>query len=364
MWNNPQPGLVLPPGETVSDELEARGWTQQDLAAIMARPVQLVNEVINGRKAITPETAHGLAAAFSTSPQFWLNLEASYRLFVARQQHQSHETARRSRLFELLPIRELQKRGWLAPTERLDELEEQACALLGVSSPSETPVVAAALRQSPTADAPASFLVAWLHMVRTMAGRLAAGSFDRQRLEQQGIAELMDRAADLADVAQVPSLLARYGVKLVVLKHLPRTRLDGAVTLLDPQPVVAVTLRYDRVDNFWFTLLHELAHVVMGHDGTRLEDLDQSGADASEREADRLAQDWLIPPRAWQRLCAAPRQDLTFRTVRRFAAEIKRHPGIVVGRLQHEDILGYQQMRRALERVSPFLPETPLPGDA
>ena len=74
------PAEVFPPGEFIRDELKARGWSQGDLARIIGRPLQVVNQIIKGKKRITPETAVELAAAFGTSPDAWLNLETAYRL--------------------------------------------------------------------------------------------------------------------------------------------------------------------------------------------------------------------------------------------------------------------------------------------
>ncbi|MFO0891805.1 MAG: HigA family addiction module antitoxin [Isosphaeraceae bacterium] len=71
---------VFPPGEFIREEHEARGWTQGDLAEILGRPYQAVNAIINAKKAITPETAVALGAAFGTSAEFWINLESAYRL--------------------------------------------------------------------------------------------------------------------------------------------------------------------------------------------------------------------------------------------------------------------------------------------
>jgi HTH-type transcriptional regulator / antitoxin HigA len=77
---NPPVAQAFPPGDFIREELEARGWTQGDLATVIGRPLQVVNAIINGRKSITPETAVSLGAAFGTSAVFWLNLEAAYRL--------------------------------------------------------------------------------------------------------------------------------------------------------------------------------------------------------------------------------------------------------------------------------------------
>ncbi len=74
-----RPARAVAPGRIVKQELEARGWSQKDLAAVLGRPEQAVSEIVNGVKQITPETALELAQAFGTSPELWMNLEANYR---------------------------------------------------------------------------------------------------------------------------------------------------------------------------------------------------------------------------------------------------------------------------------------------
>src|SRR5258706_4997003 len=78
------PAEVFAPGEFLAEELEARGWSQTELAEILGRPPRLINEIIASKRAITPETAKGLAAAFGTSAQLWMNLETSYQLSKAQ----------------------------------------------------------------------------------------------------------------------------------------------------------------------------------------------------------------------------------------------------------------------------------------
>ena len=73
--------VAFPPGDHIREEIEDRGWTQSDLARIMGRPVQVINELINGRKAITARTARELEAALGPSAELWMNLETSYRLY-------------------------------------------------------------------------------------------------------------------------------------------------------------------------------------------------------------------------------------------------------------------------------------------
>ena len=91
-----RPARVVSPGRILSRELEARGWTQKDLAEIIGRPIQTINEIIRGTKQVTPETALELADAFNTSPEFWMNLEANYRLHLARKERDEQEIVRKS----------------------------------------------------------------------------------------------------------------------------------------------------------------------------------------------------------------------------------------------------------------------------
>ena len=119
------------PGALITEELEARGWSQKDLAEIMGRPLATVNEIVKGKKAITSETSLDLAAAFGTSAELWLGLENDYRISLSSRERS--DVQRRSQLYSRVPVRELQRRGILSETEDLDILEEQICSLLFIS---------------------------------------------------------------------------------------------------------------------------------------------------------------------------------------------------------------------------------------
>ena len=144
--------------------------------------------------------------------------------------------------------------------------------------------------------------------------------------------------------------LREYGIVFIALEHLPGTYLDGAALCRsDGAPVIAMTLRHDRIDNFWFTLLHEFCHVACHLNDDRrliLDDLDLKGADDIEDEADQFAQDALIPPKIWKK-CAAV--DLDTEGVIALASEAKVHPAIVAGRWQREN-QDYRRFAKLLGR--------------
>lgn len=132
--------------------------------------------------------------------------------------------------------------------------------------------------------------------------------------------------------------LARHGITLVIEKHFKRTFLDGAAMLDNDRPIVALTLRHDRVDNFWFALLHELAHVakhLKPETPVFIDDLDRANPQRVEEEADAMAQEALIPQKSWS--TAKVLQTLSSEDAIAFADEIGVHPAIVAGRLRHEE---------------------------
>jgi HTH-type transcriptional regulator/antitoxin HigA len=191
--------------------------------------------------------------------------------------------------------------------------------------------------------------------VQNLARHQRVGEFSRRRFEADCIQALLAESESLHDVSRVPSLLAEYGIRLVILRHLPKTYLDGAAFTMRRRPVIALTLRHDRIDSFWFTLMHELAHIHEGHKGTFLDDLDAERVDDQEQKANRIAAKWLVPPRRLRQFMRDTRPFYARAAIERFAREIGRHPGVVLGRLQRDGEVPYANLRRLLEKVSPEL---------
>ena len=137
--------------------------------------------------------------------------------------------------------------------------------------------------------------------------------------------------------------LEKHGIHLIVVPHLPKTYLDGAAILLpDGTPIIGLTLRYDKIDNFWFCLLHELSHVskhLSASDRLIIDDLDPKGKkveteDIIEKEADEMARNGLIPKRVWDRKALSGKA-LT-QEVYALAKNLKIHPAIIAGRIRLE----------------------------
>lgn len=358
------PAQVPPPGQRLKDELEKRLWTQEDLARVIDRPLQLINAIVSGRRQITPTTALELGEAFDMSPKIWAVLESDYQLHLARERSGTQGIARRSELFEKLPVREMVKRGWLKLKDQKDqsELENQLVKFGGVNSLDQLfeQNFAANFYVSDAADGKheARGHIAWQLRVRNLARRQQVSSFDRSRLGQV-IEEMLTNSLTPAGVKKVPQILKDAGIRFVIVPHFSRTYLDGAAFHIDDEPVVAMTLRYDRLDNFWFVLLHELSHLYCDHEDVLLDEVirksDRPNKSPVELEADEQARSFLVDKHSYQDFVEATYMDLTEEKINAFAKKIKRHPSIVIGRLHRDRALHYSEGRHYLEKVSQYL---------
>lgn len=375
MTTTRRPVRVVSPGQVISKELEARGWTQRDLAVIMGRPYQAINEIIKGSKQITPDTARELAKAFGTSLEFWMNLEANYRLFLAAQEDKEKEIERRSQIYSIAPVAEMVKRGWIPGSTDTNILENQVCSFLEIRSPFETPSACALLRISESRGPQESAKVAWIKRVEQLTKQQPVGSYNLENL-RENIPHILTFARRAEDVAMIPSALQDLGVHFLVVPHLTHTYLDGAALFVNDHPVIAVTLRYDRIDWFWFTVLHELAHILLGHSAQVDSLFGKDGEDdvgtnddnerrpTDESEANELARKWLLDPRSLDLFISRVQPFFSKAKIEAFAAEQQRHPGIVVGQLQYKGVIEYKHLRSMLEKVRPYLDkwvDKPLP---
>jgi len=365
MSDDLRPARLVPPGRILKQELDARDWTQRDLAAILGRPEQAISEIVNGTKQITPETSLELSLAFGTSPEFWHTLEANYRLDLALRQAHDDAIARRSRLYAELPLREMANRGWLTLHESVDELEAEVAGCLGTPLLPEPPRLAARLRGS-TARTPLTYAqLAWLRRTETLARDQTGISPWRDDHLEPLAHELSSHMRLVEGVTLVGATLARWGVQFVCLRHLSKTYLDGAAFWLAEGPAVALTLRYDRIDAFWFTLMHELAHLAEGRSEAYLDQLEDGGedapdpspADSCEDAANRLASRWLLAPETFADFVTRTGPRFSRASIEAFAASQGRHPGIVLGRLQRDGVVPYRNLRGLLVKVSPALAE-------
>lgn len=353
-----RPAEVFPPGEFLREELEARGWTQADLADILGRPYPVVNEIVAGRRGISPETARGLAAALGTSAELWMNLEAAYQLWRAGGDD-GGVVSRRARLYSLAPMKDMLRRGWIEPSDSIDVLEKRVLSFLEISSVDDQPRFPAhAARKSTSYGSCTPAQTAWLFRARQLARAVHVAPFSRENCGQA-----LDRLRLLLHVPQearhVSRVLSDAGIRLVIVQPLPAARIDGACFWLDASsPVIVLSLRFDRIDYFWFTLMHELAHVFRGEavidfdlDATP----DSTELPEEEQFANRFAADQLIQRQQLDSFIARVRPLYSARRIEAFAQLMKVHPGIAVGQLQHRKEVAWSSFKKLLVPIREFI---------
>jgi HTH-type transcriptional regulator / antitoxin HigA len=357
------PAEVFPPGEFIRDELDARGWTQGDLAQIMGRPLQVVNELVSGKKQITPDTALGLAKAFGDDDAlYWLNLESVYRLSKAKPADES--VSRRANLYSRFPVRELLKRRWVEPSDSLDVVEHRVCGFYRIHSINEQPQFAHAAKAAQY-DERSPLQWAWLFRARQLAKAVQVASFSEAKL-RAAVVKLRQLLVAPEEIRQVPQILADAGVRFVIVEFLPGAKIDGAAFWIDEVPVIAMSLRFDRVNNFWFVLRHEIEH-ILNKDGNLVVDVELTESlqrkdtlPPKEVRANEAASEFLVPRKELNSFIVRVRPLYSEQRILLFAKRIGVHPGLVVGQLQFRDEVPYTHFHKYLVKIRDIITQTTL----
>jgi HTH-type transcriptional regulator/antitoxin HigA len=242
-----------------------------------------------------------------------------------------------------LPIKEMKERGWLdriqLPQNLTGPLSDLELAAAFVSHAVESQALHRQhVRSGSKQDAYA--LLAWKAQVLSRAGRVAGTLGEVQQFDGQVIiGKLINLSIKDKGPLEAVKLLREHGVILIIEKHLPATHLDGAAMLLDGKiPVIGLTLRHDRLDNFWFTLLHELGHIFLHRDhGLRDGFFDEEGApalDDLETEADEFAESAFLPNEVWRKSFVRFTRDRN--QVIQFAKAHGISSAVVAGRIRRE----------------------------
>jgi HTH-type transcriptional regulator/antitoxin HigA len=334
--NNNIPAQAFSPGEFLRDELEARGWSQIEFAEIIGRPPRVVNEIIAGKRGISPETAHEFAAAFGTSAQLWMNLDTAYQL--SQVAPQTERIAREATLRARFPVRDMAKRGWITATKNYAELEASVFHYFGIGAVDQPIEFPHAARRNYKRDV-SSAQWAWIFRVNQLATALQVPAYSEARL-RAAIPDLERLMTEPEEIRHVPKILAECGVRLVIVEPIPGSEIQGVCFWINENksPVIGLTLKGDQIDKFWFDLWHEIEHVLKGEgkDELIIEDFSENNANLndSERQANEAAANHCVPTGAMDSFIARHNPMFSEKNLVGFSRIVKRHPGIVAGQIQ------------------------------
>lgn len=335
------------PIDAILFRMEEKGLKRADLVPYFGTSSR-VSEVLGRKRPLTVQMIRALSLGLGLSTDTLIGLAST------------ESSERKGDIdWSKFPIREMAKRGWLESltTKSKTAVEDvvksfiaEAGLQFGAASFRRT---LAGEANSPTTQ---YALYAWLARViqKARSKKSTLGVFDKSILSAVFLRELAQLSWSDRGPLLAVEYLEKHGIAVVIEPHLKGTLLDGAaLNDIDGTPIVGITLRHDRLDNFWFTLLHEVAHLWkhVGTDEAFLDDLDTSSEDRREAEANRLAKEAFIPRMLWKRSDAfiAPSKE----SIDKLSRELKIHPSIIAGRLRREtgnyrvfgDLIGLNQVR-------------------
>lgn len=339
-----QPDWGVSPGEILAEALAERALSQLELARRMGRPAKTINEIINGKAAITPETALQLEATLGISAAFWNGLESRFRQRVAATLAQEQHAAEAA-WAETFPVRDLKRIGVVGAGATGSALTADLLRFFGVANrkawESTWSRQVALYRQSDAFPSATKSIATWLRL-----GERESSTTDLPPFDATAFLQVLDSARGwsrlfppASGVDRVREASRGAGVNLVLTPELKDTHISGAIRRLPAgQAVVQLSLRHRRDDQFWFTFFHEAAHLILGHNAwidAWSEGIETGGL---EQEADDYARDLLIPPKAYAQFVKGA--EITSQSIQDFAAAVGVAPGIVVGRLQKDQVIG------------------------
>lgn len=336
---------VSAPAVTMLAQMRRRGVSAGLLAAALDGGAARLRTLLEGSEPIDAATAEVLASLLGAGREFWLRRESQFELHLDRAVQrltvdEGEELLKRARLpgasrRDAAAPRDLRLRRLLAfyCVSGIADWERRYGARRGAVVFRTSPSFAA--REGPTA--------LWLRRGEIASGLVATGSFDRGAL----LASIPE-VRRLSGVRQLErclpalrALLASCGVALVVELPPDGCRASGAARFVEPsKAMLLLSLRHRSDDHLWFTILHELGHLVLHSDGAFVDE-EGVGGDAREEEADRFAAEAILPPTRDAELRSLPPRH---RDVTRFAVSVGVAPGLIVGRLQHLGLLGRDRL--------------------
>ncbi|MCK5797677.1 MAG: ImmA/IrrE family metallo-endopeptidase [Deltaproteobacteria bacterium] len=354
-----QPDWISPPGDTIEDILEERGWSKVEFAQRTGFTTKHVNDLVKGRAPISANAAERLSRVLGSTSDFWLVRDAQYQ--AARERRRAIEEAKSDAPWlRELPLAWMRRHHWVPSRSAKGAQVLECLRFFGVVSVSawrdKYAVPLAAFRASDKFDKKIGAVAAWLREGERRATAMRCQPFNASAFKS-ALRDLRAMTNEPDPDVFVPKLLelcSQRGVAVVFVPAPTGCPASGATQWLAPdRAMLLLSLRHRSNDHLWFTFFHEAGHLLLH--GKRMmfiegvEGLDE----AHEAEADRFARDLLIPPAAAKRLATLTSSGRVSKArVRAFARDIGIAPGIVVGRMQKEDWLDWKFMNDLKVRYS------------
>ena len=344
MFEHSKKTIAIPPGETIKEQLATRGIHQKEFAIRMALSEKHISQLLNGKVQLTQHVALCLESVLGIPAKFWNALEANYRENLARV-----DAERAMELDEAIvgkmPYARIASLEWVSSTKKIQEKVASLRAFFGVARLEQLDnlrIPGIAYRKVGTSEDIDYTLACWSQKARLEAQKMEVEPIDIKKLKKS-ITDIRKLTVQPPNVFcdQLCKIMANCGVALVFLPHIGGSFLHGASFVDGKHIVVGLTVRGKYADKFWFSLFHELHHVLEGHIHSDVIREDH------ERTADAFAQDVLIPEADYCDFIS--KSDTRKASIVSFAQKVGIAPGIVLGRLQKDNIVRYSEHSKLKE---------------
>jgi HTH-type transcriptional regulator/antitoxin HigA len=353
------PEWVSSPGDAISEFLEERDWTQAKLAERLGYTTKHISLLINGKAPVNEETALKLERVLGSTAAFWLRYEAQYRAALARKEEETCLTEWISWL-DQLPIKELMNQGVIPKCNLIAKnkpgVVKNLLQFFGVASPEDWqkcyPSMEVSFRRTRKEQTDVGAISAWLRLGEIAAEKLDCPKYSKPKFEKV-VREIRTLTILPAKefAPQMQKLCEECGVVVVLVPSIKGAHVSGVARWLNPHKALIQLSLYGKTnDRFWFNFFHEAAHILLHNKENIFLDEWDSGESLEsqlEQEADQWARNFLIPSEHEEKLVALKSKN----DVVDFAKYLGIHPGIIVGRLQHDNVIDRSWMNGFKENL-------------
>ncbi|QBR76281.1 XRE family transcriptional regulator [Acinetobacter baumannii] len=351
------------PGQALSALLIEKGWNGRVLAGILQIDESGVNRLLQDKKSISPNLAIIFEDIFKVPAEQFINLQGQYDLAKARLKVMPDpQLEYRAKLFGSLPIADMINRSWLNVENKKDfnKIESELLRLFKVDSLEKIiEITPHSAKKSNCDDIATPVQLAWINHVKRIASEMIVPAYSPEK-GKMAAEKLKPLLYSAEEIRKVPRILMEHGIRFVIVESLKGSKMDGVCLWLNDgaSPVIGMSLRFDRIDNFWFVLRHELEHVIQGH-GKIVPKIDidiQPGEseDEDEKIANEAAAYYAISEQKMNSFIARKYPFFADIDIMGLANTIKVHPGIIAGKLQYHT-KKYNLFRKHLVPIRPIL---------
>ena len=347
--NRYTPDFVSRPGDTLIELLEEREMSQAELSRRMGRPKKTINEIIQGKASITPETALQLEKVLDVPAHFWSNRQQQYDQHLAVMEERGRLSDQVDWL-DKFPVKQMLHLGWIEEhSDKVSQLSE-LLRFFGIASPGQwQPVGITSLpsfRKTSAYESEVEHISVWLRMGEIIGTRRSCAEYNENLFRQLLTTKFRALTMEPPEifVPQLTGLCSQVGVVVAFIPQLQKARVSGATRWLSSKKaLIQLSLRYKKDDQLWFSFFHEAAHILL-HGKRDIfiegESIETNEKIDKEAEADRFAANVLIPNDMLEEFLGTLRPDRypSKSQIVEFAERIGVSPGIVVGRLQHDQL--------------------------